>query len=132
MQLTVMRDTFSENSTTGELLIDGSFECFTLEPRSDQSEGKPYCIPPGTYQVTLDMSERFEMTTPHIQDVSGFDAIEIHPGNFSSDTEGCTLVGETRSVDMVGSSRAAFTALMRKLDGQSSITITYVGGQSVV
>jgi hypothetical protein len=129
VKLVVQRDTFTANSTTGELSIDGVFECFTLEPRSDRSQGKPYCIPPGTYPILLQMSERFQMLTPHLQDVPGFTEIEIHPGNYPPDTEGCTLVGATSGTDMVGSSRLAFEALMAKLNSATdAIMITYVGG----
>ena len=129
MQLTIQRDTFTENSTTGELSVDGVFFCFTLEPRSDRSEGKPYCIPSGTYAVLLQPSARFQMITPHLQDVPGFTEIEIHPGNFPSDTEGCTLVGSARGVDMVGTSRATFSVLMDKLRAATDqITATYIGG----
>jgi hypothetical protein len=128
VQITVLRDTFTNNSTTGEMSLDGTFECFTLEPRADKSEGKPYCIPAGTYLVTLEMSERFQMLTPHVQNVPDFTAIEIHPGNFASDTEGCCLVGESRGVDFVGTSRPAFEALMQKLRLGGDLTITYVGG----
>jgi hypothetical protein len=128
MELTILRDTFTENSTTGEMQVDGEQFCFTLEPRSDRSEGKPYCIPAGTYVVLLQLSERFGELTPHLQDVPGFTEIEIHPGNFPSDTEGCTLVGETRGVDMVGSSRIAFAQLMEKLRTADEISATYIGG----
>lgn len=129
MNLTIQRDTFTENSTTGELSVDGVFLCYTLEPRSDRSEGKPYCIPAGTYSVQLAESPRFAMTTPHLLAVPGFTEIEIHPGNFPSDTEGCTLVGMTRGVDMVGSSRLAFGNLMDKLRAATDqITATYIGG----
>lgn len=131
MNLTVQRDTFTDNSTTGELLMDGTFFCYTLEPRSDQSQGKPYCIPAGTYSVTLGWSEKNKMIVPHVLDVPGFEEIEIHPGNFPSDTEGCLLVGLTRDVDVVNSSREAFRDLMARLNGQSGITITYIGRTAV-
>ena len=128
MTLVVQRDTFSDNSTIGEMLIDGEHQCWTLEPRLDRSEGKPYCIPAGTYRILMLTSERFEMVTPHLQDVPDFTEIEIHPGNFPGDTEGCTVVGTTRSTDMVGSSRIAFELLMERLQGQAEITATYIGG----
>ncbi len=129
MQLRVLRDTFTDKSTIGELYVDDIFQCYTLEPRSDRSQGKPYCIPAGTYPLELVFSPRFEMVTPHVMAVEGFTEIEIHPGNDPSDTEGCTLVGQTRNVDFVGSSRLAFGALMEKLTGQADLQITYVGGQ---
>ena len=128
MELTIERVTFSPNSTVGKLSIDGKFFCFTLEPRQDRSEGKPYCIPTGTYKVTLELSPRFETVTPHIQDVPGFTEIEIHRGNFPGDTEGCTLVGVGCGIDMVTGSKQAFYALMDQLQGQTEINATYIGG----
>jgi hypothetical protein len=129
MKITVIRDTFTDNSTIGRMLLDDVQFCFTLEPRKDQSQGKPYCIPTGTYLVTLEMSGHFGEVTPHVQAVSDFTEIEIHPGNFSSDTEGCCLVGQTKSVDMVGVSRVVFAKLMERLQGQDNITITYTEEQ---
>ena len=69
------------------------------------------------------------MDVPHVLNVPGFDEIEIHPGNFPGDTEGCLLVGFTRLPDMIESSRAAFADLMARLKGD--IQITYIGRTSV-
>ncbi len=128
MEVTIQRDTFTDNSTTGELFIDGGLVCYTLEPRADRSQGKPYCIPAGRYRIAILWSNRFQMNTPHVMDVPGFTEVEWHPGNFPSDTEACLLPGTSRSVDMVASSRSAFKLLMEKLQGQDSIYATYIGG----
>ena len=125
MNITVERKWFTPHSTVGEMRLDGAFFCFTLEPRADQTQGKPYCIPAGQYPVTLAMSARFQMITPHVMDVPGFSEIEIHPGNFPKDTEGCCLVGSVRDVDFVGNSRATFSKLMPLLQA-GPITISYV------
>lgn len=125
MDLTVQREDYTDKSTGGSLLVDGVFLCYTLEPKKDQSQGKPYCIPAGTYELILQLSPRFGMVTPHIQDVPGFSEIEIHPGNFFSDTEGCTLVGLLKGPDFVGQSRDAFALLMSKL--LTGCQITYNG-----
>lgn len=125
MQITVQREVYTDKSTQGEMLIDGQHFCWTLEPRKDQLRGKPYCIPAGTYTVILQRSARFQMTTPHLLDVPGFTEIEIHPGNYSRDTEGCTLVGLEKNTDFVGQSRDAFDALMGKI--LTACEITYLG-----
>lgn len=129
MQLTVQRTNYDDQCTQGELSIDGVFFCYTLEPRKDQSRGKPYAVPAGTYPITLGDSEHFSMTVPMVGDVPGFTGVEIHPGNFPSDTHGCCLVGETSGTDFVGQSRAAFETLMRRLagSGDTQHTITYIG-----
>lgn len=127
MELTINRIWYTKNSTCGQLLIDGVFFCYTLEPRADQSQGKPYAIPAGTYKVLLQMSPRFKRKTPHLQDVPGFSAVEIHMGNYPHNTEGCTLVGATRpEPDFIGYSDVTFLKLMEKLDGVADIEATYV------
>ena len=128
MQLTVNRKWYSPSSTIGTMDINGQHFCNTLEPRSDQSQGKPYCIPAGTYDIEILPSPRFQMNTPHVMNVPGFTEIETHPGNFPKDTDGCCLVGTTVSHDFVGNSRVAFNALMQQL--QAPITITYVDSPS--
>ena len=126
-ELLVTRKWFSPNSSCGTLEIDGVFNCYTLERQLFQ-EGmtKPYAIPEGRYQVLLLRSPHFEMEVPHLQNVPGFDAIEIHPANFPSDLLGCTGVGIEHHEDYVDprtgkaggavfGSRLCFAALMQKL-----------------
>ena len=52
MKLTVVRTQFGTDATNGILLIDGLFECFTLE---DQYQAVKVmhetCIPEGTYDI---------------------------------------------------------------------------------
>ena len=106
--------------------VDGEFYCYTMEPRQDQSEGKPFCIPAGSYGVDLLPSAHFQMITPHVRNVPGFTEIEIHPGNYPKDTEGCTLVGEDRGADQVYRSKPAFDRLMTLLRAtHDKISITY-------
>lgn len=134
MNLTLKRERFSDHSTRGVLFLDDVFYCYTLEPRKDQSLGKPYCIPAGKYEVVLQYSPRFDMVTPHILGVPRFEGIEIHPGNYPSNTEGCILLGmswqdgvldpETGITDAaVWSSKPAFNGLMRHLSTLADLTI---------
>ena len=54
MKLTVVRTQFGTDATNGILLIDGQFECYTLE---DQYQAVKVmhetCIPEGTYDIEL-------------------------------------------------------------------------------
>ena len=126
MQLTVTRRWFSGASTVGILSVDGVFQCYTLEPRADQSNGKPYCIPLGSYKIALSWSRKFQTIMPHVLDVPGFTEIEIHWGNYPRDTEGCLLVGLHRYDDLIGGSRVAWAQLMEKLKkAQGDILIAY-------
>lgn len=121
MKLTLYRDAFTDVATSGKLFIGGQMECYILEDvdRKLESGGTKIkgqtAIPRGTYQIIVNMSNRFKRMLPLLVNVPGFDGIRIHPGNTSADTEGCLLPGVTRNVNSVGSSRVAFNSLFDKL-----------------
>lgn len=127
MDLTLIRESSSTQSTMGKLMVDGVFECYTLEDvvRATKIAGET-AIPAGTYKVIIDMSNRFKRLLPLVVDVPGFAGIRIHPGNTAKDTEGCILVGTSRSKDFVGNSRVAFDALFKKMQAAKSITLMIV------
>lgn len=136
MKLTLKRNIFTDTSTIGELFIDGRFECFILE---DTDRGlisemdleaikavKVFgntCIPYGEYRVHNTFSNRFKKILPILEQVKGFEGIRIHPGNTSSDTEGCLLPGTSKANNLVLHSRNAFNNLFNKLEEKTDITI---------
>lgn len=125
MNLVLKRLHKTENSTVGELTVDGLFQCYTLEDIEREVKVKSEtAIPKGTYKVIINRSNRFKRLLPLLIDVPGFEGIRIHSGNSNHDTEGCILVGETRSKDFIGKSRKAFNALFEKMKKAESITIT--------
>lgn len=78
------------------------FECFTLEDVVRELPGSPVSTCQiasqiGTYQVTIDFSNRFQRQMPHVLNVPGFDGIRIHSGNSAADTEGYILLGMKHS-----------------------------------
>lgn len=115
MKLTLTPDTVTSVSTISKLDIAGAFECYVLEP--------PNPIPPGTYEILLQHSERFGRIMPFLQNVPGHTAIEIHYGNTVANTRDCLLVGVTKGVDFVGESGIAFEALFAKLEKELTNTI---------
>lgn len=127
MQIEVRRDPSSAHCTPGEMWIDGTFECYTLEDMVREIPGRPVAewkvkaetaIPAGRFQVTITFSQRFQKETPLLLGVPGFDAIRIHSGNTDKDTEGCILVGRNRvpgNPDDIINSRVAFDAVMAKI-----------------
>lgn len=127
LRLSVTRIWFSDKSTIGALDIAGVQQCYSLEP----SEASGKLIPPGTYRLVLLPSKRFETYTPHVLNVPGRSAIEIHPGNYPFDTEGCALVGQYRSADFVGNSREAFNELIAQLDAAQDMQIQYTEQREV-
>lgn len=143
MELKVIRTTFTEHSTIGELHIDGGFFCYTLEdkdrgliktqPLTEIAQKKLFgktAIPLGKYDLALTYSNRFQKYMPQVLNVPGFDGIRIHSGNKAEDTEGCLLVGLDRGENFIGKSREALAQLMiifSRVEKKEKITIEYVG-----
>lgn len=116
MNITVARKEFTEKSTIGDLLIDGEFECFTLEDCVRPVKIKSMtAIPAGVYEVVINFSQRFKRPLPLLLKVPDFEGVRIHPGNTDADTEGCILVGRVKQPDFIGESRVAFEALFTKM-----------------
>jgi hypothetical protein len=120
MELQVKRTDFSEESTIGELWVNGGFECYTLEDkvRPVKIAGKT-AIPSGRYEVIINFSQRFQKQLPLLLNVPNYEGVRIHSGNTAANTEGCILVGETKTENFVGESRWAFNRLFEKLKAAS-------------
>ena len=124
MKITVKRIHRTDISTIGELYIDGVFECYTLEDIEREVKIKSEtAIPKGTYKVIINQSNRFKRLLPLLLNVPNFEGVRIHSGNTNHDTEGCILVGQTRSKNFIGQSRKAFTSLFAKMKEAKEITL---------
>ena len=128
LEITVRRNFPTKRSTTGQMTIDGTHQCVTLEPPpTPDPDGNHFiCIPAGQYQVTIRWSPKFGKAVPHVERVPGRTAIEIHVGNTPSDTDGCTLVGEDYGYpsalpDYIRNSAATFSFLMGKLYSSATL-----------
>ena len=127
MKIEVKRLYKTDNSTIGELKIDGKFECYTLEDKERDVKIKcETAIPKGTYKVIINQSNRFKKLLPLLLSVPNFEGVRIHPGNTNHDTEGCILVGRTKSKDFIGQSRKAFESLFAKMKEAKEITLTII------
>lgn len=125
MKIQIKRLHRTENSTIGELTIDGKFECYTLEDKErDVKIKSETAIKKGTYKVIINRSNRFKRLLPLLLNVPEFEGVRIHSGNSNHDTEGCILVGKTRSKDFIGQSRKAFDTLFEKMQKAKDITVT--------
>ena len=119
MNLTLQRRPSANGATIGELLIDGTHECWTCEDVVRAPGVKvpgETAIPAGRYRVTITQSARFGRMMPLINDVPGFEGIRIHIGNTAADTEGCVLLGQTCGTSTVAASKLAFDAFYPKLE----------------
>lgn len=118
MEIVVTRQPSANGCTIGTMTIDGVFECYTLEdvvrPNGEKVYGQT-AIPAGRYQVKLTMSNRFKIVLPLLENVPNFEGVRIHPGNTAADTDGCILVGQTKTSNSIGSSRVAFDKLFAQL-----------------
>ena len=118
VNLLIIRDTFTENSTIGELFINGERFCDTLENPWLNNQRNISCIPAGQYKVRLRLP-RESATRDYlhllVQDVPNRDYILFHIGNTSKDTSGCILVGQGSEQDVVYNSRLAMDLVIKEI-----------------
>jgi len=112
MLLEIIRDTFTEKSSSGNMLCNGELLCVTLEDAARahgvKVQGKT-CLPAGQYSVTITPSQRFgrQMILVYTNKNNSccehggisFSGIRIHGGNTAENTEGCILVARVRDSD---------------------------------
>lgn len=126
MNIKLQRESLTELSTAGTLYVNDAKECFTLEDKMRQVEGRPVqewkvkaetAIPIGTYKVIIAPSpKRGGRLMPLLLNVPGFTGIQIHSGNTNEDTEGCILLGVWReNADTIRGSKLAFDKFFVKL-----------------
>lgn len=119
MHLLLEREHEEDTFTAGRLMVDGAFECWTMEDKVRPPGEKVYgqtAIPVGTYPVQITMSPRFGKRLPLLIGVPGFEGVRIHVGNTAADTEGCILVGTDYAAGRVLNSRVAMEALQAKME----------------
>ena len=125
MKLKLQRTNFTDKYTEGILYINDVEFCKTLEDRTrdlnmdgdlnDLGEGKIYgetSIPYGTYKILLVYSPSFRRILPLLLAVKHFSGIMIHAGNYTKDTRGCILIGETVNNGILSNSRVVLNKLM--------------------
>jgi len=118
INLLIIRDTYTEESTVGELFLNGERICDTLENPYINNERNISCIPEGEYKVRLRLArESASRDYLHllVQDVPDRDWILFHRGNSAKDTSGCILVGFASKQDYVKNSTLAMGLLMKEI-----------------
>jgi hypothetical protein len=142
MELLVERKIRTSNSTIGEFHVNSKFFSYTLEPTDrgltsamtlDQIKKikvpSKTAIPIGRYQVSKYFSPKHNAWVPILLGVKGFDYVEIHVGNYPKDTDACLLLGESKAVDMVGTSKEIVTKFyglfFEALHAGEQVWITY-------
>jgi hypothetical protein len=106
MNILLKRTQKTNESTVGQLFINGQYFCDTLEDvdrgmKSNMSLAElnaikikhETAIPSGKYKVIMSFSPRFKRELPLLLNVPAFQGIRIHQGNTKEHTSGCILVG---------------------------------------
>jgi len=128
MELKLIRETKTSDSTIGKLYINEIYHCYTLEDKEREIKVQNVtAIPKGKYEVIINFSNRFQQQMPLLLNVPNFEGVRIHWGNYSKDTEGCILLGTTKAVNMIGNSRTAyakFMSVINKVTKKEKIFIT--------
>lgn len=113
MELVLIRKYKKEDYCIGELYVNSTFFCNTLEDkvRDINKNGTFDCgefkisghtaIPYGEYEVIVNYSPKFKRELPRLLNVPHFEGILIHRGNTNKDSSGCILVGENKKKGMV-------------------------------
>ena len=139
MKITIDRKWKKETYTIGNLYINGSLFCNTLEDRdrgikktdslttikSKKIYGET-AIPTGTYKIDMTViSPKYAAVKwyknlcqgklPRFIDVPGFEGVLIHPGNTPFDTNGCILVGKNTIKGQVTQSKDTFAKLYKRM-----------------
>ena len=126
INLLLIRDTFSKESTIGELFLNGERICDTLENPWVDNQRNISCIPEGVYKVRLRLpreSGTREYIHLLVKDVPNRDWILLHRGNTAKDTSGCILVGIGTEQDVVHNSTLAMDLLIKE--------VIHLGGENI-
>ena len=129
INLLILRNTFSDESTIGELFLNGETFCDTLELPYRDNQKSVSCIPTGEYTVRL-RTARESATRDYlhllVQEVKDRSHILFHRGNSAKDTRGGILVGQTRKQDFVGNSTLAMDLLMKEIINLGGVNINLI------
>jgi hypothetical protein len=101
MELILERKVHNQDSTEGNLYVNGKWFCHTIEdkvrakPGEWKKELKVYAktaIPYGRYPVLVTWSNRFKRMLTGVFNVPDFEGIRIHNGSSEQSSAGCVIV----------------------------------------
>lgn len=140
MKIYLKRMQKNEAGTSGFVIIDDAFECFSLELPDKDNQRKVSCIPIGKYLIlerkdptpmTMKYRQKYDWFNFHLclQDVKSRSGIYLHVGNTIKDSYGCILLGQQINTSMfLSSSRKAYKSFYNKiisaLGNDEKVTIT--------
>lgn len=117
-EITIERESSTDQCTMGYMSVNGEIFCYTLELPWLDNLNSMSCIPKGTYSGILryDKPDGWRIQLEDVPDRTG---IQIHMGNYTSNTTGCILVGANANVEncTVTGSATAYAKLKEKFYG---------------
>ena len=118
INLLLIRQIFTEESTAGTLYLNGERMADTLENPYLDNQRNISSIPSGQYKVRLRLA-RESATRDYlhllVQEVKDRSYILFHIGNTAKDTRGCILVGLSREQNRVNNSKLAMDLLIKEI-----------------
>lgn len=136
MKIDILRRAYLPEATLS-MVSFGDVVLASLEPPWQGNAHLVSCIPVGEYTASW-YDSPLKGRVLRLANVPGRQDIEIHTGNFPSDTEGCILVGKahifTAGRPAIAGSAIAMATLRQWADGAAAGQITvsirnYVGGE---
>jgi hypothetical protein len=118
---------YHDDCTIGRLEA-GDLQCFTLELPWQDNKRNISCIPKGEYPYRIAVSPKFGRTI-HVDEVPDRSHILIHPGNYTTQIQGCILPGDSikwlneDSIPDVTNSRSTMKLLMSQVKEHGIISI---------
>jgi hypothetical protein len=123
LKITIERLYQRNNGTMGYLFVDDVVICYSLEKPWIENINNISCIPKGTYQgfIRYDKNDKWRIQLEGVPNRSG---IQIHVGNWTSQINGCILVGMEADVNnfSVYSSQLAYRNLKNAFYGSAAPT----------
>lgn len=112
----IIRTGSEGNATFGKLFVNGQQIGVTLENYSKK-------IHAGTYPAEFYNSPQFGRVIL-LKNVVGRTYIEIHAGNYATDTKGCILVGSRKVKQEIWNSKSTLSRLIGLLENSQSFQVT--------
>lgn len=85
---------YQHDCTVGIMNVGGQFRCMTLELPWKENQSSISCIPAGTYECFKRVSGK-NGNVFELKNVVSRSYIQCHSGNYTSQIEGCILVGDS-------------------------------------
>lgn len=124
-ELKVERKLSSIDCTMGYLIVNEQVVCYTLELPWKDNSNNISCIPVGSYTGILryDKTDGWRIQLENVPNRTG---VQIHMGNYTTQIEGCILVGTNAEVDncSVFNSSIAYSKLKEAFYGTNNPSST--------